>query len=39
MPKIHTHIYRIDDLDKIPTGRKIVYYTTKIKNQHIEKML
>jgi hypothetical protein len=38
MSKTHTHIYRIDDLDEDKKkGKKKVYYTTKIKNQHIEK--
>lgn len=37
MSKTHTHIFRIDDLDKEKDGKKRVHYTTKIKNQHVEK--
>jgi hypothetical protein len=37
MSKTHTHIYKIDDLDEEKDGKKRVHYTTKIKNQHVEK--
>lgn len=37
MSKTHTHIYKIEDLDDEKNGRKRVHYTTKIKNEHVEK--
>ena len=40
MSQTHTHIYKIDDIaeEKIPgVGLKQVWYTTKIKNVHVEK--
>jgi hypothetical protein len=36
MDTTHTHIYKIDDLDKKKDGMKRVYYSTKIDNERKE---
>jgi len=35
MSPTHTHVYKIEDLDKMRDGMKMVYYSTKKDNKQV----